>query len=541
MKNNNSNISKGTKSIIKQELASKSLTENSYQEKHSEENSKNLNKKEDLKKFDKTTQSFAPMKKYDKSNKLSKYRELIIDTRNTPLLDINQKFDFVKYRHNKYQIHKYPTKIIKEKITPDKPVIIYSDSNTQSNSDLYNDAIPLKKKIKIMKNQLKNNPILGLIPSYPLSYNHLPHQSIANTLPTLINLRKNQFTEYNQRNENMAEKTEKMKQMQYLMNNNSMPISSYYGNKSNFKKHVDMQNQPFSYIYLLNKSYSISEKMRFQKNMDKLIKVKKCIEENPDEEFDIIKEFILSIGIYDLKQLDIEKLNNFLNFIKSDFLIDPSIDMKENVIKIMNKKKINKAQISNALDCVNEEYVMKEIEKRRNLIKYKKIGDIFSFFEENYKYNRELSQNKNAIKNIKIYKYFNEEKVNKHKKSKSKKILRQKPLQYTGLCIDLKRQQKLYSSENKIDLDIIKNPKNVVDVVKKEIIKIKSSKEYNKNKTCYNWCKNVYKNKRLYGHDKSEDSEYNDIKKNNMLTEYIVLMKAKNNEKVSELRKQFDI
>ena len=78
----------------------------------------------------------------------------------------SKKFDFVKYRHNKYQIHKYPTKIIKEKITPDKPVIIYSDSNTQSNSDLYNDAIPLKKKIKIMKNQLKNNPILGLILNY---------------------------------------------------------------------------------------------------------------------------------------------------------------------------------------------------------------------------------------------------------------------------------------------------------------------------------------------------------------------------------------
>ena len=70
----------------------------------------------------------------------------------------------------------------------------------------------------------------------------------------------NQFKEYNKRTDNVKEGIEKMKQMQFLMNNNSMPISSYYGNKSNFKKHVDMQNQPFSYIYLLNDNYSMSEK-----------------------------------------------------------------------------------------------------------------------------------------------------------------------------------------------------------------------------------------------------------------------------------------
>ena len=88
--------------------------------------------------------------------------------------------------------------------------------------------------------------------------------------------------------------------------------------------------------------------------MDKLIKVKKCIEENHNQEFEIAKEFILSIGIYDLKNFDIEKLNNFLNFIKSDFLIDPSINMRQNILNIMNKKNINKPQISNALDCINE-------------------------------------------------------------------------------------------------------------------------------------------------------------------------------------------
>ena len=514
MKKSNSNTSteKITETNIKGELTSQSLNDYSYQPKQSDEDTKTGKK---TNKFDKTTQSFSPKINLTKSKLPPKYRELVIDTRNTPLNEYNHKFDFVKFRHQKYQKHKYPTKIVKEQIKLDRPMIVYQDVKT-GNVNIYEDKISLQKKVRIMKNQLINNPINGLIPSYSLSYSNLPHYPISNTLPTILTLRKNQFEEYNKRSDNMKEGIEKIKRMQFLMNNNSMPISSYYGNKSNFKKHVDMENQPFSYIYLLNDKYSISEKMRFQKNMDKLIKVKKCIEENHDQEFEIAKEFILSIGIYDLKNFDIDKLNNFLNFIKTDFLRDPSINLRQNILNIMNKKKINLPQMSNALDCVNEEYLLKEMEKRQNLIKYKKIGDIFSFFEESYKYNRELliqQQNKDKPSNIKTVNYISQEKLDKYKKSKSKKTLRQHPLEYKGLCIDLHLQQKISSPDYKIELDIMQNPKNVVDLVKKEIIKQKNGKEYNKNKTCYNWSKNVYKNKRLYDNKKKDDSVYNEIRK----------------------------
>ena len=515
---NNSKINERNKN---EELSSKtkSLSQISLQEKQSDENSKNGKKEQKIKKYDKTTQSFFPMTNNNKSKIKSKYSDLIIDTRNTPLNYLNQKFDFVKYRHEKYQNHKYPTKITKEKMNIDKPTIIYNDTKAKSNDIYNNDKMSLSKKMKIIKNQLINSPINGLIPSYSLSYNHLPHSPISNTLPS--------------------------KQMQFLMNNNSMPISSYYGNKSNYKKHIDMENQPFSYIYLLNDNYSVSEKMRFQKNMDKLIKVKKCIEENQDQEFEIAKEFILSIGIYDLKNFDVEKLNNFLNFIKSDFLIDPSINLRQNILNIMNKKNIKKPKLSKELDCVNEEYILKEIEKRQNLIKYKKIGDVFDFFEESYKYNKELlMQEKNKsknISNIKIINYHTQENINKNKKSKSKKNIRIHPLQYKGLCIDLHRQQKLCSKENEIDLDIKNNPNNVFDLVKNDIIEHKKGKDFNKNKTCYNWFKNVYKNKRLYDTKKKDDSLYNEIRKKNMLTDYIVFLKAKNNIKLTELKKQFKI
>lgn len=545
MKNNNiSNERNKNELNIKKELSSrtKSLSQAPLQEKQLDETEK---KEKKIKKYDKTTQSFFPMTNINKTKLHSKYAELIIDTRNTPLNDINQKFDFVRYRQEKYQKHKYPTKIRKEKINIDKPTIVYTDAKTNSNEIYNNNKMSLNKKMKIMKNKLINSPINGLIPSYSLSYNHLPHHSVSNTLPSILTLRKNQFKEFNIRNDIAKEGVEKIKQMQFLMNNNSMPISSYYGNKNNYKKHIDMENQPFSYIYLLDNNYSISEKMRFQKNMDKLIKVKKCIEENTDQEFEIAKEFILSIGIYDLKNFDVEKLNNFLNFIKSDFLIDPSINLRQNILNIMNKKNINKPQLSKELDCVNEEYVLKEIEKRQNLIKYKKIGDAFSFFEESYKYNKDLLlQEKNMNKNIskvKILNYNTQDNNNKNKKSKSKKNLRMHPLEYKGLCIDLHRQQKIYSKENEINLDIIKNPKDVFDLAKKDIISNKKGKDYNKNMTCYNWNKNVFKNKRLYDTKKNDDSLYNEIRKKNMLTDYIVFLKAKNNIKFTQLKEQFNI
>ena len=150
---NNSKINERNKN---EELSSKtkSLSQISLQEKQSDENSKNGKKEQKIKKYDKTTQSFFPMTNNNKSKIKSKYSDLIIDTRNTPLNYLNQKFDFVKYRHEKYQNHKYPTKITKEKNNIDKPTIIYNDTKAKSNDIYNNDKMSLNKKMKIIKNQL---------------------------------------------------------------------------------------------------------------------------------------------------------------------------------------------------------------------------------------------------------------------------------------------------------------------------------------------------------------------------------------------------
>ena len=480
---------------------------------------------------------------------------LIIDTRRPALSLMNlaktPKFNYIKYRHKKYQIHKFPFRKEKSNESYEKNNII----NNNNNDDIFDDDnLPLEQKIKNMKYQLLNAPINGYIPNFALTYSRLPHRAVGNSLYTVLSMRKNQFIEiYDQSKEKEKAELPKIKQIQFVINNNSSsPMSNYFGRKNDFRKYVDLMEQPFSYISLLNDNFSMSEKVRFQKIMVKLTQVKKCIEENPDDEFEIAKEFILSVGLYDLCNLDIDKLNNFINFIKGDFMIDPSKNIKENVFNILNNNKINKPLISNALDCVNEEYLLNELQKRKNLIKHKKIGENFNIVKDEpnaelkdktRNTNNNISECKGKIKNNTMNNLTEENKNlntnNKKRKSQTVSIgkYKQKPLEHKGLCIDLKRQQEINLLEKRKDLDLINSPKAVVDMIKKEI----NNKDKNASKTHYNWCRNVYKNQRLYRAKRQENAEYNEVKKKNMLTEYICLMKAKNNMKLSKLKEAYKL
>jgi hypothetical protein len=60
-------------------------------------------------------------------------------------------------------------------------------------------------------------------------------------------------------------------------------------------------------------------------------------------------------------------------------------------------------------------------------------------------------------------------------------------------------------------------------------------------KTVSNW-KKVLKsnNEKLYG-EKKNNSDYEELKKRNMLTEYICLMKAKNKYEINKLQKKYKL
>ena len=84
--------------------------------------------------------------------------------------------------------------------------------------------------------------------------------------------------------------------------------------------------------------------------MQKLTKLKLCIESNPKKEYDIVKEFLLSNKLFDVDNFQVNKLKNFLHFIKGDFLLDPTKNIKENILDILNGNEIEKPHISNELN-----------------------------------------------------------------------------------------------------------------------------------------------------------------------------------------------
>lgn len=467
-------------------------------------------------------------------------KNLKIDTRNTGLSFTNTnkpKFNFVEYRHKKYQNHKFPFKKSQniESYEKNNNFNYYSKNNTDLNN-IDQENIPLNKKIINMKYQAINRPIDGSFPRFPLNYDHLPHRAVGNSLYTVLAMRKNQFMDaFDKAKEKEKAELPKLKQMKYLLGHSKNTMENYFGNKKNFAQHVDLLKQPLNYISLLKDDFSISEKMRFQKIMYKLTKVKKYILANPEREFEIAKEFILSVGIYDLNNFDIDKLNNFLVFIKGDFLIDPSKDIKENIEDVLNNKNSYKPPMSNAMDCINEEYFLNEMKKRKNAVKHKKIGEQLSFFNENYSKNDDM----NNISKIQTTKK-NKTSINFRKgksEKKSERRNRQRPLEHKGLCVNLKRQQEINLLDKRKELDLIKSPKLVIEMIEKEI---KKSKDNIRAKTHYNWSRNILKNNRLYG-NKKEKVDLNEIKKKNMLTEYICLMKAKNNVELHRLKEKYQI
>ena len=470
------------------------------------------------------------------ANKLLNTKDLIIDTRNKEQI-MNQninKFNFVEYRHKKYQNYRAPVKVISSRESKEKDLNYYTPNSYNEIDSSKNENLSLRKRIKNMKHQIIERPINGSMPRYALTYDYLPHHEIGNSLYTVLSMRKNQFFDsYNKSREKEKKQISRIDQMKFLKYNNT-PLSSYLENNKDYTKQIDLLNQPFSYISLLNDDYAISEKMRFQKIMEKLTRVKKCILENPSQEFEIVKEFLLNIGLYKLDDYDMDKLNNFLKFIKSDFLIDPAKDIKENVIDILNNNNIDKPPISNALDCINEEYLLNEIQKRKNLIKHKKIGEYVNCLTETN--NDDANEKTKSKRNKSLYK--SKENISRNKSMNYRR--KQNPLQYKGLCVDLKRQQEIILFNKKKDLDIVNSPKEVVDMIEKEIKTEKKSEEKYLAKTHYNWCKNIHSNKRLYG-ERKDKPDYNEIKKKNMLTEYICLIKAKNNMELRKLKEKYKI
>lgn len=505
--------------------------------------------------------------KYNPNNLITK-KELIIDTR-SDIFKINNKNrqKRKKTSYNDIKNKRYQTYRINNKLKLDKNIQI----NTRNEK--------FKPKLNNSKNNISEenhtsyqtqvnfyNPLMNHNYIFPLS-----HPKVTNSLYTILAMRKNQFMDaYNDAKEKEKEFLPKVKQLQFLMD--KTPMANFFSKKKDVRTFISPNNSPLPYISLLNDDYSISEKIRFQKIMDKLAKLKKCIEDNPKKEYYIAKEFLLSIGLYDVDNFYVNKLNNFIDFIKGNCIINPSKNMKENILDILKGNTIiqppmsdvmnNKKLVDPDIKLNEENQKMKHFLSESNL--QNKNSDIVKNFKNApniiIKLNEKENDNNNKNEmNQKIYpkkvkrshrvesverlmtkKYQEVERNNSFSNltEKEKEII----TNFRGLPINLKRQKEIEKINNDVNLDLVIKPQFVINMLEKKFKDEQKANNDMRAKTYASWAKDLRegKNPKLYG-GKRNNSDYEELKKRNMLTEYICLMKAKNNYEIGKLKEKYNV
>ncbi len=110
----------------------------------------------------------------------------------------------------------------------------------------------------------------------------------------------------------------------YLKNNK---ITSILGQKT--KDYIPYVF-PVAYLHM-NEFRNISEKNRYEKYTDLFLKLRTYLNQNPENELDIIKEFFIKHSIHDKNLLTYENITNFILFVKSDdcLKISPTKTLKE--------------------------------------------------------------------------------------------------------------------------------------------------------------------------------------------------------------------
>ena len=487
-------------------------------------------------------------------------KELILDTRNEIVQtqkslysDFNKKPNYLEIRNKKYNPVDKSKKIFPQKIIR---------LNTYSI-----DSIP---------NYFYNN-----VKPYNYEINFKSKENIKETksLYSLISNKKDQFMEaFNKAKENEKKWNIFPQQRQFIMDRT--PLANFYSRKKNIKTFISPKNAPLPYISLLNDNYLFSEKLRFQNMMQKLTKLKLCIETNPKKEYDIIKEFLLNNKLFELDNFTMKKLKNFLNFIKGDFLLDPTKNFKENILDILNGNEIEKPKISNEMNDLKDEDFENELIKQnvgnmqnnlkksltdvnencivKNLRRYplkinsnqndnniksisnhrkpKKKEDIDKSFENIY---HKFLTKSEMIERLLNKKYHEKEKIQNNANFTSKE--KEKIKNFICLPLNLRRQTEIGLSSVNDNLDLNQKPEYIISLLEKKFKEDEKENTEIRSKTVSNWKKSLkMKNEKLYG-EKKNNCDYEELKKRNMLTEYICLMKAKNKYEINKLQDKYKI
>jgi hypothetical protein len=399
-------------------------------------------------------------KRIEKYNpkELIKSSELTIDTRN-PKYYQGKKIPNNTFAYAQYKQFKFPNYKIKNYIHDD-----------------------LKDK-KILLSEFED------IPDYALSYALLPKYQISHTLYRELQSKKNEFMDvFNRQKEIEKENNVNLKKRKILIE--QFPPQNIFNRKNNINDILKSGMIKIPYINDLNMDFTTSEKQRYISIMEFLYKLKNFIERYPQEENKLIHEFLMEHNVFDIEYYDIEKINNFSNFLNSDFTIDPKKNFKE------------------------------------------KLKDILNGLYNNEN-NNDLTTQYTETKRLKKKKEYNSQKINKIKINKS--VVPMKGL----LTHDLEFQRKVSIKLNKLseDYDLVKNPEVIIEKLEKEFKDEENKSDENRN---FTFLKKVdLNNEKLYGNRLSE-TQYSVLTKKNRLTEYICLLKAKKHYEIGKIEKSLN-
>jgi len=500
--------------------------------------------------------------KYNPNNKITD-KELIIDTR-SQLYQTEKNNSFDSKKKNKYlenRNKKYISTGKIKKVYPQKIIRLKTYSTEYSPPNL------IHKKLKPYNFNM----------NFKFNNDHKVHDSLY----SLFTMKKNQFMEaYNK----LKDKEKKwsifpnQRQKQFIMDNT--PMANFFSRKKDIKTYISPKKEPLPYLSVLNDDYLIGEKLRFQNMMQKLTKLKLCIEGNPKKEFEIIKEFLLNNKLFEVENFQPYKLKNFVHFIRNDFLLDPSKNFKENILDILNGNEIEKPQITpelkeeittfknelinqNLSNIENKSQIIMKDNNDNCIVKNLKRYPNKILLNENNKETipqykpRNKKNNKLVIENDDLSTIYSKpltkvemierllerkyrERENVHNSPKLTEKEKEKIKNFKCLSLNLRRQSEIYMSDlGNLDLD--NKPEIIINLLEQKFKQEEKENTDLRAKTVSNWKKAIkIENEKLYG-EKKNNSDYEELKKRNMLTEYICLMKAKNKYEIQKLEQKYKI
>ena len=248
-----------------------------------------------------------------------------------------KKISFIKYRHKKYVNHK-----------PSFGMTLTERNEIDDNESMSKEKDEFNKYLKtFLYEKKKNNDDDSLF------------TNLQRTYKSTINRNKKKSRLFNMITFQTSTNIIKQKPIQKKSKLFKLKCQTLYKNKFNgwVKKNViDMieYQKPECYFSLLSSEkngkeelskLNVCEKQRYQEIIEKLYTVKKYVEISTKNEYEIVKSFLINNGICDNDSLCIEKLDNFLKFIKKKKIeVNPHETFKSNLINILhnNECEINK-------------------------------------------------------------------------------------------------------------------------------------------------------------------------------------------------------